>query len=309
MTNMIFKKPIVFATLIFFSCQFKKENTSTESAMLKENVTVANILQSNPNTVLVIAHRGDWRNAPENSLQAIQNCIEMGVDMVEIDVRLTKDSIPVLMHDSTIDRTTTGKGKVADWTLEGLKTLYLKNGANHATNHRIPTLEEALLVAKREILLNLDKCYDQFDLIYPILKKTKTTSQILMKGKVSIEEVREDFKDYLGSIVFMPIISLDHEDALEKVAAYLNAEEPPLAIEFVFSDLKSPIIKQFKSIHDAGTRVWVNSLWKSLNAGYEDEVAVEHTDSIYGWYVRNKISMIQTDRPQLLMSYLKSQAK
>ena len=48
------------------------------------------------------------KNAPENSIQAIQNCIDMGVDMVEIDIRKTKDGHLVLMHDRTIDRTTNG---------------------------------------------------------------------------------------------------------------------------------------------------------------------------------------------------------
>ena len=76
---------------------------------------------------LVVAHRGDWKNAPENSIQAIQNCILMGVDMVEIDVRKTKDGHLILMHDGTIDRTTTGTGKVSSMTLEVLKSLLLKD--------------------------------------------------------------------------------------------------------------------------------------------------------------------------------------
>ena len=68
-------------------------------------------------SILVVSHRADWRNAPENSLQAIQNCIDMGVDMVEIDLKRTKDGHLILMHDKTIDRTTTGKGnrKIIRW--------------------------------------------------------------------------------------------------------------------------------------------------------------------------------------------------
>ena len=63
--------------------------------------------------VTVVAHRGDWRNSPENSMQAFRNCLEMGVDMIEIDVRKTKDNELVIIHDATVDRTTNGKGKVA----------------------------------------------------------------------------------------------------------------------------------------------------------------------------------------------------
>ena len=55
--------------------------------------------------VTVVAHRGDWRNSPENSMQAFRNCLEMGVDMIEIDVRKTKDNELVIIHDATVDRT------------------------------------------------------------------------------------------------------------------------------------------------------------------------------------------------------------
>lgn len=297
---------LVVFFLMIVSCQKKEKLNPQISETTKTNLTVRSSLLNSADKVIVIAHRGDWRNAPENSLQAIQNCIEMGVDMVEIDVRLTKDSIPVLMHDKTIDRTTTGKGSIKDWTLEELKTLSLKNGANHATHHKIPTLEEALLVSKNRILLNLDKCYNYFDVIYPILKKTNTENQVLMKGNASLETVTQDFGHYLNDISFMPIIKLDKKDASKKVNEYLNSPSPPLAIEFVFSDLTSPIFDEFKSIHDSKTRVWVNSLWESLNAGYEDDIAVQYTDSIYGWYIKNNISMIQTDRPHLLLEYLRN---
>ena len=70
---------------------------------------------NNPNSeyVVVISHRGDWRNYPENSIPAIESIIRMGVDMMELDVKMTKDSVLVLMHDKTINRMTTGKGLVA----------------------------------------------------------------------------------------------------------------------------------------------------------------------------------------------------
>jgi len=75
------------------------------------------LLQPSKTYVMVVAHRGDWRKFPENSIPAIQSCIAMGVDMVEIDLAMTKDSVLILMHDKTLDRTTTGKGKVSDHSL------------------------------------------------------------------------------------------------------------------------------------------------------------------------------------------------
>jgi Glycerophosphoryl diester phosphodiesterase len=120
---------------------------------------------------MVVAHRGDWRYAPENSILAIENAIKLGVDIIEVDVARTKDGHLVLMHDRTLDRTTTGKGRVSDWTLDSIKTLKLKNGAAIRTRHQVPTLEEALLAAKGKVMLNLDKAYELFDEVYALLEK------------------------------------------------------------------------------------------------------------------------------------------
>ena len=135
--------------------------------------------------VLVVSHRGDWRNAPENSLQAIQNCIDMGVDMVEVDLKKTKDGHLILMHDKTLNRTTTGKGKPEDYTLAELKEMRLKNGAGHKTRHQIPTFEECMLLCKGKIMVNVDKGYDYFKEAYAILKKTGTVNQCVMKCLMS----------------------------------------------------------------------------------------------------------------------------
>jgi len=256
--------------------------------------------------VLVVAHRGDWRNAPENSIQAIENSIKMGVDMVEIDVRMTKDGELVLMHDETVDRTTTGKGKVTELTLAELQQLYLRNGANHPTHHRIPTLEEAMLAAKGKVLINLDKCYDYFDKAYAVLEKTGTVDHVVMKGSVPLAQVQREFGAYLEKVLFMPIVNLDAPDAAQIIADY-QAELKPVAFEVIFSDESSPLLNDFKQIRQNGSRIWVNTLWESLNAGYEDDRAVEDPDAVYGWLLKKGVTMLQTDRPAFLLDYLRNQ--
>lgn len=139
------------------------------------------LLDRNNSSVIVASHRGDWRNFCENSLEAIDNAAKMGVDIVEIDVQRTKDGQLILMHDPTLDRTTTGKGNIKDTTLAYIRTLHLKNGCNIRTIHRVPTLEEALIHAKGKVMLNLDKADRYFDQVYELMKKTGTTKQIIMK--------------------------------------------------------------------------------------------------------------------------------
>lgn len=291
----------------FQSCkeQVNTKERKVNRSMQTLNEIISNFKNPNNEQVVVISHRGDWRNAPENSLQAIKNCIDMGVDMVEIDIHKTKDGKLVLMHDKTIDRTTTGKGLVSEWTLDSLKTLYLRNGANHATHHKIPTLEEAMLLAKGKVMINLDKCYDYFDGVYKVLVKTGTENQVVIKGNVSLSQVKQEFGEYLDKVLFMPVVVLDNSESEEIVSDYLENFKP-VAFEFVFKDEQSPIINRFKSLRKKGSSIWVNSLWESLNAGYEDDMAVMNQDSIYGWYIDKGVNMIQTDRPELLLNYLRS---
>lgn len=145
---------LIMAAALMAGCNTlqAEQETLSRAEMLREK-----ILSGDTSSVLVVAHRGDWRFAPENSIAAIEHSIETGVDVVELDLQMTRDSILIVMHDSKLDRTTTGKGRVSDWTLDSIRTLKLKNGASIRTKHSVPTLEEALIAAKGKVLINLDK--------------------------------------------------------------------------------------------------------------------------------------------------------
>ena len=119
--------------------------------------------------VLVGAHRADWRNFPENSLEGIESAINMGVDIIELDLKMTSDSVLILMHDSNVDRTTTGKGAVSSYTLDSLKMLRLKSGCGVETSSKVPTLEEALMVCKDRAVVNIDQGYKYYDMVNAVL--------------------------------------------------------------------------------------------------------------------------------------------
>lgn len=95
------------------------------------------------------------------------------------------------MHDATLNRTTTGKGRVSDTPYDSIRDLNLRNGCNIRTIHKVPTLEEALLHAKGKIMLNLDKADRYFDQVYQLTEKTGTTHQIIMKGSKSVDDVKK----------------------------------------------------------------------------------------------------------------------
>jgi glycerophosphoryl diester phosphodiesterase len=95
----------------------------------------------------IAAHRGGAALAPENGLTAFRGALALGVDALELDVHLTADGVPVVIHDATLERTTTGRGAVGDTPLVQLRTLHLKARDGSVTTDTVPTLTEVLDLA------------------------------------------------------------------------------------------------------------------------------------------------------------------
>lgn len=107
--------------------------------------------------ILVAGHRGACRDYPENTMAAFRAALDMGVDQIETDVRMTVDGELVLVHDESVERTTDGMGKVRDFTLEEIKNL---DAGSHKdakfAGERIPTLCELFELVKDHPTLTLD---------------------------------------------------------------------------------------------------------------------------------------------------------
>jgi glycerophosphoryl diester phosphodiesterase len=289
-------KKIIFLLLLFIQ--------TAAIAQTRVDTLLQKLHDPNGNYVFVASHRADWRYAPENSLPGIENAIKIGVDIVELDVQRTKDGQFILMHDATLDRTTTGKGKIADWTLDSIQTLNLKNGCAIKTKEKVPTLEEALLLMKGRILVNLDKADRYFDEVYALLEKTKTINQIIMKGGKSAEEVKEQFGTYLDKVIYMPIVHLDKDGAEEQIQLFLK-ELKPVAFELLFVDDSHPLSKQIKSQLADKSLIWYNTLWDTMAGGHDDDMSLDNPDAGYGYLIDTLgAKMIQTDRPAYLLEYL-----
>lgn len=106
----------------------------------------------------IIGHRGASAYAPENTLESVKTAAEMGVDWVELDVMLTRDMVPIIFHDDTLDRTTNGSGNVAEKDWNDLKDLEAGSWfADSFSGIAIPTLEEMLeLLVELNMGLNLE---------------------------------------------------------------------------------------------------------------------------------------------------------
>ncbi len=107
--------------------------------------------------VTVVGHRGTVKFAPENTIAACKKAIELGADLVEIDIRETKDGELVLMHDATVDRTTDGVGRVSELTLAEIKKLDAGSWFSaEFRGERVPTLREALAAIRGHALPDID---------------------------------------------------------------------------------------------------------------------------------------------------------
>src|SRR3989344_4626849 len=120
--------------------------------------------------VLRIAHRGASGHKPENTLAAFAKALEIGVDIIELDVRVCKTGELVVFHDMALERTTNGNGLVADTSLEELKKLDAGGG------EQVPTLKEVIDLVNKRVVLNIE-----------------------MKGKGVVEQLATILKGYLNN--------------------------------------------------------------------------------------------------------------
>lgn len=256
--------------------------------------------------VMVVAHRACWRLAPENSLQAIEECIRLGVDMVEIDVQQTRDGHLVVIHDDSVDRTTNGAGEVANLLLAEVSALRLRQGqggeeAPH-TDWRIPTLEQALTTAKDRILVNLDVKAEVRDQSYFVARSLGVTDQVLIKMSLaSPNETNLREMAFFGNTHFMPIIREENGDLQQQVLNFVTIK--PVAFEVIYEN-EDELSAACATATAIRGRCWVNTMWERLSPGHSDDVSVLDPENHWGHLVRLGVDMIQTDRPSALIDYL-----
>ncbi len=302
LTFLIASAMMMGAAIFFSACE------GTQKCDKRAQYVIDQIHNPKSDQVLVICHRGDWRNYPENSIPAIEAVIEMGADVVELDVALTKDSVLILMHDRTLDRCSTGKGLIADKTYDEIKKLRLRSahGAQNSLNLPIPTLREALEVCRDRIVVNIDKGYDYYDLVLALTEEMGVTDQILIKGGKPLADIKEKLSKYKNNMMYMPIVSPQNANSRNMLAEYLADEKPQLAYEVCWNKLTPEVEQAMKEVIADGSKLWVNTLWNSLCGGLSDDIAyTTSADEVYGKIVDMGATMIQTDRPEFLLEYLR----
>jgi len=106
---------------------------------------------------IIFAHRGDFAHAPENTLPSFEQALQKGADGIELDAKLTSDGQVIVIHDSTVDRTTNGKGRVASLALEEIRKLDAGSWFNEKfSGTKVPLLEEVFDLVGQDKLINIE---------------------------------------------------------------------------------------------------------------------------------------------------------
>ena len=242
----------------------------------------------------IAAHRGVHTQYPENSIPAILEAISLGVSIVEIDIRSTKDGVLILMHDGTVDRTTTGKGKVSNLSYAEIQDLYLRT-AGAASNDRVPTLEEVLRLCKGKIILDID--FKEEDERY-VAKTFELIAAENMEDEVLFflydhRAIEKLYKLNPGITLFPRARSMKdlHEILKSNRTSVVHIDES--------FDNYSELVK----LKDQGVTLWMNSL------GDIDKQALRQGNSVYELFLKKYpyIKIIQTDYPALWTKMLGSE--
>lgn len=260
---------------------------------------VASILYHSPKNdyVMVMAHRGGFVSTPENSISGIQNSINIGVDIVEMDVQLTKDGHLIIMHDATIDRTTDGSGLVSNFTLAELKKFKLTYPNGLISNEYIPSLKEVLEFSKGKMHLFIDKSDNYLDLVYADMLATNTVDQTIMGGTLFFSNYKSKYPAIWDKLNYIPRAGTGQS------LTYITDFETgisPLGY-FPSCELISSNSDVFKKINEFNKWNFSETL---KGGGSNCSEVVLGGENIWNWEIQRGIDGIFTDKSQELINFL-----
>jgi len=248
-------KKILFAVTIFLAYSSANFAQSLHIIKVKKpKDTYAFFRYTGKDIPIISGHRGGIvAGFPENSIESFENTLKHTPAFFEIDPRLTKDSVIVLMHDATIDRTTNGTGRISDYVLAELQQLRLKDIEGNVTDFRIPTLEAVIEWARGKTILNLDIKDVPPAMYVDIIKRLKAEDFVMLtvhNPQQAMYYCRE-----LPSITFSA-----HVLTKEDFEAYDKAGFPwKQSIAYVGSRITPEVTELFNLIHSRGATCMISA--------------------------------------------------
>ncbi len=248
--------------------------------------TIIPALPQQKHSFTVIAHRGDHTPMPENTLAAFENGIKNGVDYVEIDLRTTKDSVLVIMHDATVDRMTTGHGKVSELTFPEIQQLKVFNKSSDTTKtYPIPTFDEVLQTCKNKIHIYLDFKNASVQQAYDMIKKYGMEREVIVYINAPSQYI-----DWRRIAPAMPLmVSLPNNIRSDSSLQAFIAKVPVALLDGGYDDYTASMVSLATA---AGITVWPDIQSPGEAANWDKAISLGFNG-------------LQTDHPEALIEYLK----
>lgn len=235
----------------------------------------------------IVAHRGDHTDAPENSRAAIRAA--QAYDMVEIDVQLSSDGVPVVIHDPTVARTTGQSGKVRHLPAAVLQGLRLEG-----SEETLPTLDDALVAGGDALLFDVDvKEPSELPAVAAFLSKHPNRHQCMLKSDVACQSGLDELLDLQSKygVTVIAKSALKEPDGLRLIQAMHEADIA--AIELWFEDLDL-----LRSAVSVGVPITTYTLPEVHCAGLDDDRALENPAAVWGTLADVGVRAIMTDEPR-----------
>ncbi|WP_313607034.1 glycerophosphodiester phosphodiesterase family protein [Rhizobium sp.] len=257
----------------------------------------------------IVAHRGAWHGAPENSLAAIERAIAVGADVVELDIRKSADGELFIMHDDTLLRVAGIDRDAETFTIAELQAIALRedDGGEHraTTDQRIPTLKQALEIIRGRIFADLDlKDRGLFSEVAACAREMNAAPYVDLKTRVmTCEELDWVRAQNIDGVAFMAMSKFTAESIHETMA--LLSEIRPFMCEMRFDSLET-IKANRQMFRDANMALWTNTLNMEASGEWVDKTALVDPDRIWGTLMEAGVSVFQTDEPEALNAYLEA---
>ncbi|TCK64664.1 glycerophosphoryl diester phosphodiesterase [Winogradskyella wandonensis] len=285
---------ILSFTLLFLGCKNEKKET-----LKKDSVLLETFRYSNNKAPKISVHRGgkSIKNYPENCLETIQYVNERLEAIYEIDVAKTKDGQLVLMHDNSIDRTTTGSGLVKNKTYNELKAYNLVDDFGNETTYKIPLFKDVLEWCKaNNVVLSVDikRSVPQKEVIRAI--KDANAEDVCIIITYNMAQAKTAYAT--APDMLLSVSARNHQELEVLLASEISTKN---MIAFTGTRLSDKSL--FTKLHDNNILAMLGTL------GNLDKRAEARGDTLYNQWMALGIDMIATDRPFAVAKALKNEKK
>lgn len=234
---------------------------------------------------IVSAHRGGpGVGFPENAIETFARIAQVMPAIIECDVRMSKDSVMVLLHDEKLARTTNGKGRVGQYTFLELQELRLKDTEGNLTDYKIPSLKDALLWGKGKVIFTLDVKNDvPYQALAALIRETEASAYSIVitysaNQAIALHRTDPDL-----------MISASIKSEKDLLRLY-NADIPDTRL-VAFVGTSRPDAQLVQALHDHGIKIILGTI------GNLDQQAAARGYQVYAEYIEHGADILSTDRP------------